>query len=191
MRDHPAGRWTVVHLLNACGTDHSGLFADGLVNYFADAQVSQDERIIWLTPTLADAVVKRLISAAIFDLHEPHYSVIARPDSKHYQNSTAWVLEVLAAARLPEGTQRHQAQALLLAEGHTPDIIEISYGKRVVGGLFSANAAFTDHPLATRLSGKYPVVTVRSILRYLQALQLISSEREWRGGRELTVVGPA
>ena len=62
---------------------------------------------------------------------------------------------------------------------------------RVLGGLFSANAVFTDHPVATRLSGRYPVVTVRSILRWLVEQQALASEREWRDGRELMMPADA
>src|SRR5688572_19591228 len=35
-RDHPAGRWIVVHALNACGTTGSALFEEGLGNFFFD-----------------------------------------------------------------------------------------------------------------------------------------------------------
>ena len=34
VRDHPAGRWTVVHELNACGTANSDLYTDGIGNFF-------------------------------------------------------------------------------------------------------------------------------------------------------------
>jgi hypothetical protein len=72
-----------------------------------------------------------------------------------------------------------------------PDRIHIPYSKRLLGGLFSANADFTDHPVATRLSGDYPVVTVRSILRWLQANHLERKAWEWRGGRVQATPGPA
>lgn len=49
LRDHPDGRWTVVHELNACGTARSALYAQGLVNFFLDDLVSQDAKIVWLT----------------------------------------------------------------------------------------------------------------------------------------------
>ncbi len=35
-RDHPKGRWTVVHQLNRCGTDRSDIFDEGLGNFFLD-----------------------------------------------------------------------------------------------------------------------------------------------------------
>jgi len=192
VRDRSEGRWTVVHLLNACGTDHSGLFAQGLVNFFADDLVNQDVRIIWLKPELARRVTAMLDGPEGKALHNPHYSVIARFDSPDYQNSTSWVLDVLAAAQLPADAtpDRAHAQALELAMNSQPDTIHIPYSKRVLGGLFTANTVFTDHPLSARLSGEYQVVTVHSILRWLDAIGATTSVREWRNGVEMTTPGP-
>lgn len=36
VRDHPSGRWPVVHLLNQCSTHASGLYVQGLVKFVAD-----------------------------------------------------------------------------------------------------------------------------------------------------------
>ncbi len=193
VRDRNEGRWTVVHLLNRCGTARSSLYAQGLVNFFADDLVNQDARIVWLRPELAQRVASILQSSAAEALHDPHYSVIARYDSHDYQNSTAWVLDVLAAAELPSAgsVDRTSAQAEEIALHHQPDTIHIAYGKRVLGGLFSANTVFTDHPLAARLGGEYRVVTVRSILRWLDAIGATQGVREWRDGAETTTPGPA
>ena len=193
VRDHPAGRWTVVHLLNECGTDRSTLYAQGLVNYFADQLVTQDARIAWLPPDVADRLARELTGAGVRALHDRDYNVIARYDSKRTQNSTAWVLEMLAVAHSPPGValDRVRAQNIARATGHVPDIVHIRYSRRVLGGLFSANTDFTDHPVATRLSGDYPVVTVRSILRWLQANGLERKAWEWRDGQQQPTPGPA
>jgi hypothetical protein len=192
LRDHPDGRWTVVHLLNRCGTDRSGLYAEGLFNFFADDLVNQDARIVWLDDRSADALLRRLHDGTALALHQPHYNVIARPDSERYQNSTAWALELLASARLPQAAaSRRATHAQLAASGHTPDRIRIAYGQRVLGGLFGANVAFTDHPVRTRLSGDYAVVTVRSILRWLDAQGAIAFELEWRDGNLREQPGPS
>jgi hypothetical protein len=193
VRDHPDGRWTVVHLLNACGTDRSSLYAQGLVNYFADNLVSQDARLVWLPPDQAERLAALLAGPRVGALHDRDYNVIARYDSPRTQNSTAWLLEMLAAARLPADAplDRRAAQALAGREGHVPDTIHIPYSKRILGGLFSANADFSDHPVATRLAGDYPVVTVRSILRWLHAIGAERRTREWRDGVEMAEPGPA
>jgi hypothetical protein len=193
VRDYPDGRWTVVHLLNRCGTAQSSLYAQGLVNFFLDDLVNQDVRIVWLKPELATRVAGLIASQELFALHNPHYNVIARYDSSRTQNSTAWVLDVLAAAELsgPAAIDRTRAQSEESAEGFQPDILHIPYSQRILGGLFSANADFTDHPVGTRLSGEYPVITVRSIFRHLEQQGLELRSWEWRRGVEQASPGPA
>jgi hypothetical protein len=192
VRDHPDGRWTVVHLLNDCSSDGSGMYAQGLVNFFADDLVNQDARITWLEPGIADRLSQRLLALPRGALYTPKYNLIARPGSREYQNSTAWMLEHIAAAIPPrmQVLDRREAYRIAVADGFRADRIEIPYTKRIVGGLFGANIAFTDHSVGTRLSGEYPVVTVRSILRWLNESGHVSVEREWRFGREHTRIGP-
>lgn len=191
VRDHHAGRWTVVHLLNRCGTDRSGLYDEGLVNFFADDLVNMDMRLTWLRPALTDRLIRNLHDRALLLVHEAHYNVIARYDSDDYQNSTGWILDVLMAAQLDGAVDRGRAQSLAHAQGFEPDVLRIAYAKRLAGGLFAANASFTDHPVSARLSGRYPVVTVRAILRHLERQGQIRAEREWRGGSERAQPGPA
>lgn len=192
VRDHPDGRWTVVHLLNDCSSDGSGLYVQGLVNFFADDLVNQDARITWLQPDIAERLSKHLLAMPDDALYTPRYNLIARPGSERYQNSTAWVLEHIAAAIPPRAKIRTRASAYhqALAHGFEPGRIRIPYTKRIMGGLFAANLVFTDHPVATRLGGDYPVVTVRSILEWLQQSGLATEEREWRLGRVMTTPGP-
>ncbi len=189
VRDHADGRWTVVHLLNRCGTDRSGVYAQGLVNFFADDLVSLDARIVWFDETDAQALLDLLQGPRTKSMHQPKYNLIARYDSRRTQNSTAWVLDMLGAAR--GGQTRTQAQHRVLAEGFEPDVLKIPYSKRIAGGLFGANLDFTDHPVATRLRGEYPVVTVRSILRYLERIGIVESTLEWRSGIESRTPGSA
>ena len=192
LRDHRDGRWTVVHLLNDCSSDGSGLYAQGLVNFFADDLVNQDARITWLEPDVAERLAARLLASAGDPLYTPRYNLIARPDSRQYQNSTSWVLEHIAAAIPPRTSIRTRAAAYqqALANGFEPGRIRIPYTKRIMGSLFAGNLIFTDHPVATRLSGDYPVVTVRSILEWLQRSGMAVQEHEWRHGRAMTAPGP-
>jgi len=170
VRDHADGRWTVVHLLNVCGTDHSGIYAEGLTNFFLDEMVSYDGAVVFLEPALARKLAERITRDPLA-LHERRYNVIARWDSERYQNSTAWVLEQLVSAAhdLDPSLGRQAAQAQLVADHYRADVLHIPYAERLAGGLFMPNVAFTDHPLGARLSGEYPVVTVRSIFEYLDA----------------------
>jgi hypothetical protein len=181
----------VLHLLNECGTDRSSLHAQGLVNFFADDLVNQDARIVWLQPALAQRLSDHLIQLPRNAMHQPAYNLIARPGSADYQNSTAWVLETLAAV-MPalDLTNRRAAYAYARSHDFQPDTIHIAYSKRLLGGLFSTNTIFTDHSVGTRLSGEYPVVTIRSILRYLQEQGHVLHEREWRNGKPQASPGP-
>ena len=192
LRDHTDGRWTVLHLLNECGTARSALHAQGLVNFFSDDLVNQDARIVWLQPALAQRLADHLRVLPQDALHEQAYNLIARPGSGEYQNSTAWVLETFAAiTSTPELQDRRAAYVWAQRDGFRPDTIHIPYTKRVLGGLFGANTIFTDHSVGTRLSGEYPIVTVRSILRYLEDQGYTERTREWRDGRLQSIPGPA
>lgn len=185
VRDHADGRWTVVHLLNTCGSNDSGLYAQGLVNFFLDDLVSQDALLVWLEPEDSRRVLELLSGDGPRRLYDPDYNVIARHDSLRTQNSTAWALEILAAAGLSDAASadRRRAQAQLRAEGFQPSLIRIPYAQRVLGGLFSANADFSDHPVAARLAGRYLVVSVDSILAHLERRERIAARWEWRDGR--------
>jgi len=167
-RDAENGRWSIIHLLNACGTDRSALYADGLVDYYADARVALDTALVWLDEPLAEVVARALSSRAAARLHDTDYNVIAHPHSTRYQNSTAWIMETLAFAMSRAASpDRQGAQDWAEAHGHRPTRLRIPYTKRIAGGLFSANAHFTDHPLSARLAGEYEVVTVDSIFAWL------------------------
>lgn len=193
VRDHRDGPWTVVHLLNECGSSQSSLYAQGLVNFFLDDLQSQDTRIVWLKPELSERLATMLKTNEARSVFDPDYNVIARYDSRQYQNSTAWVLDMLAAAQLPtvDVPRRLNAQALQKAQGFVPDTIHIDYSQRILGGLFSANTVFTDHSVGARLSGEYKVVTVRSIFRHMERIGAIDQQWEWRNGRETVTLGPA
>lgn len=192
VRDSREGRWTVFHLLNDCGSDRSALHAQGLVNFFADDLVNQHARIVWLKLDAAQRLAAHLDALPANALHQPAYNIIARPGSGNYQNSTAWILETLGAT-LPSGSRidtRRQAYDFVRQDGFAADNIHIPYAKRIAGGLFSANAHFTDHSVATRLSGDYPVVTVRSIVRYLDTAGHTSKQSELRHGKWQAMLGP-
>lgn len=179
LRDHPDGRWTIVHLLNRCDADNSALFAEGLINFFADDMVSYDSRLVWLNTERSKALLRLLNSEQIHQLHQPHYNLIAHPNSRRFQNSTSWALEVLAASAIGrDRVDRDAAQALAHALDYRPFWIHIPYSKRIAGGLFSANTHFTDHSVAARLSGEYAVVTVESIFEWLRANGWASEESE-------------
>lgn len=168
LRDAPPGRWTVVHLLNACGTATSSLYDEGLVNFFLEDPFAYEAVIATPTPDVQQALVRALRSSLVWRLHQPHYNTIAHPQSQSFQNSNQWLLELVVAA-LTQGTvnDRQAAQQHPLMQSYQPDVISIDRLTRIGGGLFKANVTFTDHPVADRLKGQYALVTVRSVIRFL------------------------
>lgn len=171
--------WTILHKLNHCGEDRASLFRDGLMNFFLDDP--HEYRALLLFPT--EAMQRRLAPAAAGDLglglDQPRYSLLAYPFALDYQNSNSWLLEFLVSA----GNEapvigRAAAQGQLKRTGYRPDRIAVAPSERIGATLFKANVAFTDHPLGERLSGKYSVVTVESIARYLGERQWLAESRE-------------
>jgi hypothetical protein len=184
LREAPQGRWTVVHLLNDCGTATSSLYDEGLVNFFLEDPFAYEAVIATPTPDVQQALVRALRSSLVWRLHQPHYNTIAHPQSQNFQNSNQWLLELLVAA-WASGTvsDRRAAQQHPLMQSYQPDVISIDRLTRIGGGLFKANVTFTDHPLADRLKGEYAVVTVRSVIRFLhragmlERLQIVDLQR--------------
>ncbi|MCC6136595.1 MAG: DUF2145 domain-containing protein [Candidatus Contendobacter sp.] len=168
VRDHHRGRWTVIHLLNRCGTEDSLLYDEGLINFFLDDPFVYEAVIATPSPDVQQALAKALRSNLVWRLHQPRYNTIARPQSPDFQNSNQWLLELTAAA-LANGAvnSRREVWESPLMQSYQPDVVRIDRLTRIGGGLFKANLTFTDHPLADRLKGEYPTVTVRSVIRFL------------------------
>lgn len=174
LRDHPDGPWTVIHLLNRCGTDASSLYDEGLINFFLDDPFSYDALIAIPNPETQRELVKVLHSDLVWQLHQPHYNMIAHPQSLDFQNSNQWLLElVIAAAAKGAVHQRSDVRQHPLMRQYRPDKIAIDRLTRLGGGLFKANMTFTDHPLADRLKGEYDIVTVRSVIRFLHQAKML------------------
>lgn len=167
LRSHESGPWRVWHLLNTCGTDDAGLYVEGLFDYYARHLTSQNTKLLLLQPELEAKLQRAIDSGQARRLFQPHYNVIAPPGKLRSQNSTAYILELLAAAEQGDVNRDRDAIWQTLKPAFQPDVLNIAYSKRIMGGLFSANADFSDHPVATRLRGEYPVVTVHAIMRYL------------------------
>ncbi|MBZ4193333.1 MAG: DUF2145 domain-containing protein, partial [Candidatus Contendobacter sp.] len=140
VRDNPQGRWTVVHLLNRCGTDESSLYDDGLINFFLDDPFVYEAVIAVPSPDVQQALVKALRSTLVWRLHQPRYNTIARPQSPDFQNSNQWLLELTVAALANgAGNSRSEVWQSPLMQSYQPDVIKIDRLTRIGGGLFKAN----------------------------------------------------
>jgi hypothetical protein len=177
-RDHPKGRWLVVHMLNQCGTANSALFDEGLGNFFNDDPFAYEAIIAIPSPANQEKLIRMMGTALPASLYEPNYNMVAYPWSVKYQNSNQWLLEILAAAWAPEGSvyNRQQAQAWLKQAGYQPSLLQIGALERLGGRMFRANIAFDDHPNELRFSGQIYTVTVESVTAF--ARHVDNQERE-------------
>ena len=169
-RDHPKGRWLVVHELNECGTARSGLYDEGLANFFLDDMFAFETRILIPGAASQQRIVAMLATRAPQRLHSANYNMLAYPFATTYQNSNQWLLETYAAGAsdLPVG-ERAQAQAWLKLAGYQPITLHLSAMTRLGARLFRANVAFDDQPFDRRMEGDIDTVTVDSVLRFVRA----------------------
>lgn len=176
-RDHPQGRWTVVHELNQCGSAGSDLYNEGLGNFFLDDLYAFETLILIPNAATQQNIAALLASDMPKKLHAPQYNMVAYAFSTKYQNSNQWVLEMLAAASSNDIKigNREQAQAWLKIAGYQPITLNIPSLTRLGGRMFRANVAFDDHPFDRRMAGLIDTVTVDSIVRFIE-----SRDRELR-----------
>ena len=187
VRDHPAGPWTVVHMLNHCGSGESSLFDQGLVNFFLDDLYRLDAVVLHLAEPMQRQLLTVLDQGAASALHQPRYNMVAHPFSATYQNSNQWLLELIALAMREEAlagsstATRALAWDVLRETRFEPDRIRIGRLKRFAGALTQANLSFLHHPLRSRIAGRYELVTVRAIARYLDRQDLVTARVEFSG----------
>lgn len=164
--------WGVVHELNACGTAHSSLYEQGLVDFFSDSPFKYKAGIWRLGPGVQERLIRAIQGKTAKRMHEEKYNMLAYPFSTKYQNSNAWVLEVLAfgMAAEDEVATRADAQAWLKQNGYTPTQLAIGTMTRLGARITRANIAFDDHPDELRWNGKIQTVTVASVIAFLGKL---------------------
>ena len=167
-RDHPQGRWLVVHELNQCGTAQSNLFDQGLGNFFLDDMFAYETHIVVPGAAAQARIVAMLASSTPRKLHEARYNMLAYPFATRYQNSNQWLLETYAASmsELPVD-ERAQAQAWLKLANYQPITLDIPATTRVGARMLRANIAFDDQPFDRRMAGRIDTVTVDSVVRFV------------------------
>lgn len=170
VKDHPKGRWSVVHKLNECGTAKSALYDEGLTNFFSDNPVKYEGGLWRIKPEMQARLKKALLSRKAEDFNQPAYSMLAYPFSEKYQNSNGWALELLAFSLAPEyeADTRKAAQSWLKQERYVPTTLELGAGTRLGARVTKANIAFDDHPEELRWNNKIQTVTVKSVMDWLE-----------------------
>ena len=178
-RDHPQGRWSVVHELNQCGTAESALFNEGLGNFFQDLH-AYETRIVVPSQEVQQRLAAMLASPAPMRMHSARYNMLAYPYATTYQNSNQWLLESWAAAmsEFPV-SDRTQAQAWLKLANYQPITLDIPAMTRLGGRMFRANIAFDDQPFDRRMAGHIDTVTVESVIRFVHQVD--------RGARDIDI----
>ena len=170
-RDHPSGRWRVVHMLNQCGTPNSDLFAEGLGNFFLDDPLIYEALLVIPSPQLQAHIARVLGTELPQRLYEPKYSLIANPWSTLYQNSNQWLLEVTAASLSDAAAaSRADAQHWLRSYDYAPSVLVLPPLKRLGARLFAANTRFDDHTNEEWSSSRYNVVSVESVERFVRRI---------------------
>ncbi|KQW97094.1 hypothetical protein ASC94_09875 [Massilia sp. Root418] len=170
-RDQERSRWLVVHELNDCGSATSGLFNEGLGNFFLDDMFLYEAQLV-IPGRDAQARLARVLSTSTpRRLHHSGYNMLSYAYSTRYQNSNQWVLESYAAASAEPGQveTRTEAQAWLKQAGFRPITVEIPAMTRLGARMFRANVAFDDHPYERRMAGLIDTVTVDSVVRFIKA----------------------
>lgn len=170
VRDHPAGRWTVVHELNECGTAASNLYNEGMGNFFLTDLYRHEAQLVIPGPAAQERIAQVFATRTPQRMHEGHYNMLAYVYSTKYQNSNQWVLESLAAAMAPPGQveTRGEAQAWMRSLRFQPLTVEVPAATRLGGRMFRANVAFDDHPFDRRMAGQIDTVTTDSVVRFVR-----------------------
>lgn len=172
VRDHPRGRWTVVHELNDCGTASSGLYYEGMGNFFLTDLHHHEAQLIIPGSALQDRLAALFATRTPLRLHEARYNMVAYVYSTRYQNSNQWVLETVAAASAAPGevATREEAQAWLKGMRYQPLTLEIPASVRLGARMFRANVAFDDHPFDRRMAGQIDTVTTEAVRRLVRTV---------------------
>lgn len=170
VRDHPKGRWTVVHELNDCGSAVSGLYDEGMGNFFLTDLYRHETQLVIPGPELQARLAKLAATRTPVRLHEPKYNMLSYVYSTRYQNSNQWVLETLAAAAAPSGQveTRVEAQKWLRSIGFQPPTVEVPAAVRLGARMFRANVAFDDHPYERRMAGQIDTVSTDAVVRMVR-----------------------
>lgn len=174
VRDHRAGRWTVVHELNDCGTASSELYEDGVGNFFLTDLFRYRAQVVIPGSMLQARLAAAMAGTLPRRLHEPHYNMVSYVYGTRYQNSNQWVLEVLAGAEAsadaPAAARltRSKAQSWLRGHGYRAPTVHIPAAVRLGARMFRANVAFDDHPFDRRMAGSIDTVTTDAVLAWVR-----------------------
>lgn len=162
-------KWIVSHLLHSCGQSKSGLFDQGLINFFIDTPFEYRVKILIPEQKFQDTLISMLKNGAGWALHKEKYNLVSYPNSKKYQNSNHWLLELLVHCSANITLKPYQQ----IKQQYQADKLHISRTKRLAS-IMSKDTHFSDQPLSARLKNSYQIVSVRSLFRFMQQQGFVS-----------------
>lgn len=149
MADGRTVRGYAVHNLyqRADDLNVSDLIQDYPADFFAGAY-SLDAGVIVPDPRLQAKLLDVINTPTYQELHNTRYSVVANPDSNAFQNCTEHTLNLLMAAlydtddmaRIKANTRAH----------FSPQIVEVSPLKRLIGPMVMDGVTMSDHTSTVR-----------------------------------------
>lgn len=141
----------------------SNLVQDSPAEFFAGA-FSLDAGIIIPDVKLQQKLLKVINSRTYAALHNPHYSVLANPNTTQFQNCTEHTMDVLMAALYDtKDVARIKAN---MAAHFKPQVISIGGLQRALGPMASAALTTEDH------GATVATATFGSIARFMQTYKL-------------------
>lgn len=189
-RNHRDGLWTIVHLLNDCGED-SSIYAQSMMKFFLDDPY--EYRVVIGIPSpavqsqLEKIIVERNMATALFN--NSIYSSVSNPFNTKRQNSNEYILDTLVLAIAYEQGKddiftREQSKEYLLSSNIKdkviPEQVKVkgleSFGMAL--GFGPKNATLDDHPSSERRSGSVNMVSVGTLLVFLENTGQLQSTSE-------------
>ena len=168
LRNHPKGRWFVVHELNQCSTDISQIYDEGLVNFFLDDPYMYDSMVVIPSVEIQDDIYDFIDYHGARKVHNKKYSMISNPYSMKYQNSNEFILSILLAAMHTKTSSDYSAENMIKIvknSQYKPEIVKIGLLKRMGADIFKSNVSFDDHK-----GGKINFVSVKSVVDYVKKI---------------------
>jgi len=189
-RNHPAGKWTIVHLLNDCGKT-SSIYAQSMMKFFLDDPYAYRTVIgipsLEIQNQLETIIVERNMAKAVFN--NSVYSSVSNPFNTQRQNSNEYILDTLVLAyAYGQGTTdiftREQAKDYMLKHDLRKHVIAEqvkvngleSFGMAL--GFGPKNATLDDHPRSERKNGTVNMVSVGTLLEFLSNIGQLQSSSE-------------
>lgn len=143
----------------------SDLVNDFPVDFYAGVY-SLKSGVIIPKPSLQKKLLDVISSPRYQELHNPHYSVVAKVDSKKYQNCTGFVTNVLFSAVY--GTDNAAQLDANKRKYFEPQVIKIGALKRFAGSVFVQDFYPEEH------DGEIKTATYSNIANFMKKYDLAS-----------------